>query len=179
MKRYLTIKNFRNINPVIINNKENNTSKKEDEVKYGRLYLNGDVEQGALISIIGANGTGKTNILSAVEKAFKGGIDDKIDNPKIESFIGCKPELEIFIESDSGIIYKGKCEAIEIKKEGYSEEYEYKYELVWELEENKINTDSILSKDYLLKITDYIFKTEMNIDEKNNKKNIDRKKYNL
>ena len=105
MKRYLTIKNFRNINPVIVNkDKENNSAVREDEVKYGRLYLNGDVEQGALISIIGANGTGKSNILSAVEKAFKGGIDDKRDNPKIDGFIGCKPELEIFIEGDSGNI---------------------------------------------------------------------------
>ncbi|EKV57056.1 hypothetical protein A966_08454 [Brachyspira hampsonii 30446] len=170
MKRYLTIKNFRNINPIIVS-KEASDKEKENEVKYGRLYINGDVEQGALISIIGANGTGKSNILSAIEKAFKGGIDDKIDNPKIEGFIGCKPELEIFIESDSGLIYKGKCEAIEIKKEGYGDEYKYK--LVWELEENKINTDIILIKDYLLKITDYIFRREMNIDEKNNKKNID------
>lgn len=106
MKRYLTIKNFRNINPVIIN--ENASEKeKEDEVKYGRLYLNGDVEQGGLISIIGANGTGKSNILSAVEKAFKGDIDDKRDNPKIDCFKDCKPELEIFIESDNGNIYNG------------------------------------------------------------------------
>ena len=106
MKRYLTIKNFRNINPVIIN--ENASEKeKEDEVKYGRLYLNGDVEQGGLIGIIGANGTGKSNILSAVEKAFKGGIDDKRDNPKIDCFKDCKPELEIFIESDNGNIYNG------------------------------------------------------------------------
>lgn len=106
MKRYLTIKNFRNINPVIIN-KNASEKEKEDEVKYGRLYLNGDVEQGALISIIGANGTGKSNILSAVEKAFKGGIDDKRDNPKIDGFKDCKPELEIFIESDNGNIYNG------------------------------------------------------------------------
>ena len=109
MKRYLTIKNFRNINPVIVNkDKENNSAYREDEVKYGRLYLNGDVEQGALISIIGANGTGKSNILSAVEKAFKGGINDKRDNPKIDGFIGCKPELEIFLESNSRNVYKGK-----------------------------------------------------------------------
>ncbi|MEI0579983.1 AAA family ATPase [Brachyspira pilosicoli] len=107
MKRYLTIKNFRNINPVIIN-EDASEKEKEDEVKYGRLYLNGDVEQGGLISIIGANGTGKSNILSAIEKAFKGGIDDKRDNPKIDGFIGCKPELEIFIESYRGNIYKGK-----------------------------------------------------------------------
>ena len=107
MKRYLTIKNFRNINPVIIN-KGASEKEKEDEVKYGRLYLNGDVEQGGLISIIGANGTGKSNILSVVEKAFKGGIDDKRDNPKIDGFKDCKPELEIFIESYIGNIYKGK-----------------------------------------------------------------------
>lgn len=145
MKRYLTIKNFRNINPVIINEYASE-KEKEDEVKYGRLYLNGDVEQGALISIIGANGTGKSNILSAVEKAFKGGIDDKKDNPKIDAFIGCKPELEIFIESDSGLIYKGKYETIE------TIDKRYEYKLVWKLEENKINADVILSKDYLLKI---------------------------
>ncbi|MEI0844377.1 hypothetical protein R4M06_10555 [Brachyspira pilosicoli] len=63
-----------------------------------------------MISIIGANGTGKSNILSAVEKAFKGGIDDKRDNPKIDDFLECKPELEIFIETDSGNIYIGKIE---------------------------------------------------------------------
>ena len=63
-----------------------------------------------MISIIGANGTGKSNILSAVEKAFKGGIDDKSDNPKIDDFLECKPELEIFIETDSGNIYIGKIE---------------------------------------------------------------------
>ena len=109
MKRYLTIKNFRNINPVIVNkDKENNSAYREDEEKYGRLYLNGYVEQGALISIIGANGTGKSNILSAVEKAFKGGIDDKMDNPKIDGFKDCKPELEIFLESNSRNVYKGK-----------------------------------------------------------------------
>ncbi len=101
MKRYLIMKNYRNINPVIINKDNRNIY---DEEKYGRLYLNGDVEQGALISIIGANGTGKSNILSAVEKAFKGGINDKRDNPKIDGFKDCKPELEIFIEGDSGNI---------------------------------------------------------------------------
>ena len=158
MKRYLTIKNFRNINPVIVNkDTEDNSEDKEDEVKYGRLYLNGDVEQGALISIIGANGTGKSNILSAIEKAFKGAIDDKRDNPKIDGFIGCKPELEIFIETDSGLIYKGKCNTIKTKRQGYEGDY-YKYILVWELEENKVNADIILSKDYLSKIIDYIYK---------------------
>ncbi|MEI0619443.1 AAA family ATPase [Brachyspira pilosicoli] len=141
MKRYLTIKNFRNINPVIIN-EEASDKEKEDEVKYGRLYLNGDVEQGGLISIIGANGTGKSNILSAVEKAFKGGIDDKRDNPKIDGFIGCKPELEIFIETDSGFLYRSSV---------------YR-ERVYKLKENKINADVVLSKDYLLKIIDYVFK---------------------
>ena len=116
MKRYLTIKNFRNINPVIVKKyTEDNSADKEDEVKYGRLYINGDVEQGALISIIGANGTGKSNILSAIEKAFKCGIDDKSDNPKIDGFIGCIPELEIFVETDNGLIYKGKCETANIK----------------------------------------------------------------
>ncbi|WP_297297663.1 AAA family ATPase [uncultured Brachyspira sp.] len=154
MKRYLTIKNFRNINPVIVNkDKENNSAVREDEVKYGRLYLNGDVEQGALISIIGANGTGKSNILSAVEKAFKGGIDDKRDNPKIDGFKDCKPELEIFLEVDSGLIYKGKYKIIK---------NENKYKLVWELEENNINIDTILSKDYLLKIIDWAFKLPNN-----------------
>lgn len=107
MKRYLIIKNFRNINPVIIN-KNASEKEKENEVKYGRLYINGDVGQGGLISIIGANGTGKSNILSAVEKAFKGGIDDKKDNPKIDGFKDCKPELEIFLESNSKNVYKGK-----------------------------------------------------------------------
>ena len=33
MKRYLTIKNFRNINPVL-----ENEGSKENELKYGRLY---------------------------------------------------------------------------------------------------------------------------------------------
>lgn len=117
MKRYLTIKNFRNINPVIVSNDtEYNSEKKEDEVKYGRLYLNGDIDQGALISIIGANGTGKSNILSAIEKSFKGGINGRKDNPKIDGFIGCKPDLEIFIEADSGLVYKGKCKTIRTKK---------------------------------------------------------------
>ena len=157
MKRYLTIKNFRNINPVIVKKyTEDNSADKEDEVKYCRLYINGDVEQGALISIIGANGTGKSNILSAIEKAFKGGIDDKSDNPKIDGFIGCIPELEIFIETDNGLIYKGKCETANIKKQGINEEE--KYILVWKLKENKINEDIILSKDYLSKIIDHIYK---------------------
>ena len=114
------------------------------------------MEQGALISIIGANGTGKSNILSAIEKAFKGGIDDKSDNPKIDGFIGCIPELEIFIETDNGLIYKGKCETANIKKQGINEEE--KYILVWKLKENKINEDIILSKDYLSKIIDHIYK---------------------
>ena len=114
------------------------------------------MEQGALISIIGANGTGKSNILSAIEKAFKGGIDDKSDNPKIDGFIGCIPELEIFVETDNGLIYKGKCETANIKKQGINEEE--KYILVWKLKENKINEDIILSKDYLSKIIDHIYK---------------------
>ena len=108
MKRYLTIKNFRNINPIIIN--ENSSNKKEHELKYGRLYLNGDMEQGTLISIIGANGTGKTNVLSAIEKTFTGNIDYKKDSPKIDGFINCQTELNVFIESYNGIIYKGKAE---------------------------------------------------------------------
>lgn len=167
MKRYLTIKNFRNINPVIVGKEaEYNSEKKEDEVKYGRLYLNGDIEQGALISIIGANGTGKSNILSAIEKSFKGGINGRKDNPKIDGFIGCKPELEIFIEADSGLVYKGKCKTIRIKKTGYSEKDEYKDKLVWELEENKINADIILSKNYLLKILDYIYNATNNVSSK-------------
>ena len=140
MKRYLIMKNYRNINPVIINKDNRNIY---DEEKYGRLYLNGDVEQGALISIIGANGTGKSNILSAVEKAFKGGIDDKRDNPKINSFKDCKPELEIFFEGDSGNIYNGNFKDNKI---------------IWKLKENKINADVIFSKDYLLKIVDTKFK---------------------
>ncbi|WP_288685290.1 hypothetical protein [uncultured Brachyspira sp.] len=40
MKRYLIMKNYRNINPVIIN-EEASDKEKEDEVKYGRLYLMG------------------------------------------------------------------------------------------------------------------------------------------
>ena len=63
MKRYITIKNFRNINPVIVNKDSQN---KECELKYGRLYLNGDLHQGALISIISTNGSGKSNILKAI-----------------------------------------------------------------------------------------------------------------
>ena len=73
MKRYLTIKNFRNINPIAID--ENIVNKKENELKYGRLYLNSNMQEGALISIIGANGIGKSNVLSAIEKTFIGNID--------------------------------------------------------------------------------------------------------
>lgn len=161
MKRYLTIKNFRNINPVIVS-KEDSSSNKEDEIKYGRLYINGDVEQGALISIIGANGTGKTNILSAIEKAFKGGINGKKDNPKIDGFIECQAELEIFIETDGGITYKGKCKSINTE-EG-KDNYEDK--LVWELEKNSINNDIILSQNYLSKIIDYVYNDTNNISSK-------------
>lgn len=49
MKRYITIKNYRNINSVIVN-KDASDKEKEDEVKYGRLYINADIEQGALIN---------------------------------------------------------------------------------------------------------------------------------
>lgn len=38
MKRYLIMKNYRNINPVIINKDNRNIY---DEEKYGRLYLMG------------------------------------------------------------------------------------------------------------------------------------------
>ena len=140
MKRYLTIKNFRNINPVL-----ENEGSKENELKYGRLYLNGDMEQGALISIIGANGIGKSNILSAVEKAFTGCIDDKRDNPKIEGFINCKPEISIFIETDEGIIYKGNAQNKNI---------------VWTVIENKDLYDIVLKKNYIYKILNYIFKSD-------------------
>lgn len=145
MKRYLTIKNFRNINPVIIN--ENASEKeKEDEVKYGRLYLNGDVEQGGLISIIGANGTGKSNILSAVEKAFKCGIDDKRDNPKIDGFKDCKPELEIFIESDSDNIFNRKF------KNG---------KIIWYI--HKFNILLINNNFYILKIVEILLQKNKDI----------------
>ena len=140
MKRYLTIKNFRNINPVL-----ENEGSKENELKYGRLYLNGDMEQGALISIIGANGIGKSNVLSAVEKAFTGCIDDKRDNPKIEGFINCKPEISIFIETDEGIIYKGNAQNKNI---------------VWTVIENKDLYDIVLKKNYIYKILNYIFKSD-------------------
>lgn len=153
MKRYITIKNYRNINSVIVN-KDASDKEKEDEVKYGRLYINADIEQGALISIIGANGVGKSNILSAIEKAFKGGIYDKIDNPKINGFIGCQPELEIFIEGDSGLVYRGKYKT-KIKTE--DNKYEDVNECVWKLKKDKINADVFFSKDYLLKLLNYNF----------------------
>lgn len=140
MKRYLTIKNFRNINPIYID--ENTINKKEDELKYGRLYLNGDIEQGALISIIGANGTGKTNVLSAIEKTFTGNIDDKKDNPKIDGFINCSPELNVFVESNNGIIYKGKSEDGSV---------------VWNIEETNNIIDILINKDYISKILNNIF----------------------
>ena len=145
MKRYLTIKNFRNINPVIVN-KDASEKEKENEVKYGRLYINGDVEQGGLISIIGANGTGKSNILSAVEKAFKGGIDDKRDNPKIDGFKDCKPELEIFIESDSDNIFNGKF------KNG---------KVIWYI--HKFNTILIKNKFYASKISEILLQKNKDI----------------
>lgn len=143
MKRYITIKNFRNINPVIVNKDSEN---KECELKYGRLYLNGDLEQGALISIIGANGSGKTNILKAIEKTFKGGIEAKKDNPKIEGFISCKAELNIFIETDIGLKYKGHAENGSI---------------VWEL--LKENTNNIVfDKNYLTRLINHIFQNNSN-----------------
>ena len=143
MKRYITIKNFRNINPVIVNKDSEN---KECELKYGRLYLNGDLEQGALISIIGANGSGKTNILKAIEKTFKGGIEAKKDNPKIEGFISCKAELNIFIETDIGLKYKGHAENDSI---------------VWEL--LKENTNNIVfDKNYLTRLINHIFQNNSN-----------------
>ena len=143
MKRYITIKNFRNINPVIVNKDPEN---KECELKYGRLYLNGDLEQGALISIIGANGSGKTNILKAIEKTFKGGIEAKKDNPKIEGFISCKAELNIFIETDIGLKYKGHAENDSI---------------VWEL--LKENTNNIVfDKNYLTRLINHIFQNNSN-----------------
>ena len=143
MKRYITIKNFRNINPIIVNKDSEN---KECELKYGRLYLNGDLEQGALISIIGANGSGKTNILKAIEKTFKGGIEGKKDNPKIEGFISCKAELNIFIETDIGLKYKGHAENDSI---------------VWEL--LKENTNNIVfDKNYLTRLINHIFQNNSN-----------------
>ena len=147
MKRYLTIKNFRNINPIIIN--ENSSNKKEHELKYGRLYLNGDMEQGTLISIIGANGTGKTNVLSAIEKTFTGNIDYKKDSPKIDGFINCQTELNVFIESYNGIIYKGKAEDNDI---------------IWDISETNNIMDIIINKNYIYKILDNIFKFRNNND---------------
>ncbi|WP_300752157.1 AAA family ATPase [uncultured Brachyspira sp.] len=161
MKRYLTIKNFRNINPVLENEHDGS---KENELKYGRLYLNGDMKQGALISIIGANGIGKSNILSAVEKAFTGCIDDKRDNPKIEGFINCKPEISIFIETDEGIIYKGNAQNKNI---------------VWTVIENKDLYDIVLKKNYIYKILNYIFKSDDEVYKDNELFYIYKNNYNI
>ena len=140
MKRYLTIKNFRNINPIAID--ENIVNKKENELKYGRLYLNSNMQEGALISIIGANGIGKSNVLSAIEKTFIGNIDNKKDNPKIDGFINCKPELNVFIESENGIIYKGESEDNNI---------------VWDISETNNIINILINKGYIYKILDNIF----------------------
>ncbi|MEI0517066.1 ATP-binding protein [Brachyspira murdochii] len=122
------------------------------------------MKQGSLISIIGANGIGKSNILSAVEKAFTGCIDDKRDNPKIEVFINCKPEISIFIETDEGIIYKGNAQNKNI---------------VWTVIENKDLYDIVLKKNYIYKILNYIFKSDDEVYKDNELFYIYKNNYNI
>lgn len=102
MKRYLIIKNYRNINPVIIN-KDNRDI--YDEEKYGRYYL-GSMENGDLIINIGQNGIGKSNILDAVNDFFTSNNYQYDNKPRMDVYTNCLPELELMIELDSGNKYK-------------------------------------------------------------------------
>lgn len=102
MKRYLIIKNYRNINPVIINKDNRNIY---DEEKYGRYYL-GSMENGDLIINIGQNGIGKSNILDAVNDFFTSSNYQYDNKPRMEAYTNCLPELELMIELDNGNKYK-------------------------------------------------------------------------
>lgn len=102
MKRYLIIKNYRNINPVIINKDNRNIY---DEEKYGRYYL-GSMENGDLIINIGQNGIGKSNVLDAVNDFFTSNNYQYDNKPRMDAYANCLPELELIIEVDSGNKYK-------------------------------------------------------------------------
>ena len=102
MKRYLIIKNYRNINPVIINKDNRNIY---DEEKYGRYYL-GSMENGDLIINIGQNGIGKSNILDAINDFFTSNNYQYDNKPRMEAYTNCLPELELMIELDNGNKYK-------------------------------------------------------------------------
>ena len=102
MKRYLIIKNYRNINPVIINKDNRNIY---DEEKYGRYYL-GSMENGDLIINIGQNGIGKSNVLDAVNDFFTSSNYQYDNKPRMDAYANCLPELELIIEVDSGNKYK-------------------------------------------------------------------------
>lgn len=102
MKRYLIMKNYRNINPVIINKDNRNIY---DEEKYGRYYL-GSMENGDLIINIGQNGIGKSNILDAVNDFFTSNNYQYDNKPRMDTYANCLPELELIIEVDSGNKYK-------------------------------------------------------------------------
>ncbi|MEI0822161.1 AAA family ATPase, partial [Brachyspira pilosicoli] len=102
MKRYLIMKNYRNINPVIINKDNRNIY---DEEKYGRYYL-GSMENGDLIINIGQNGIGKSNILDAVNDFFTSNNYQYDNKPRMDAYANCLPELELIIEVDSGNKYK-------------------------------------------------------------------------
>lgn len=102
MKRYLIMKNYRNINPVIINKDNRNIY---DEEKYGRYYL-GSMENGDLIINIGQNGIGKSNILDAVNYFFTSNNYQYDNKPRMDAYANCLPELELIIEVDSGNKYK-------------------------------------------------------------------------
>ena len=102
MKRYLIIKNYRNINPVIINKDNRNIN---DEDKYGRYYL-GSIENGDLIINIGQNGIGKSNVLDAVNDFFTSNNYQYDNKPRMEAYTNCLPELELMLELDNGNKYK-------------------------------------------------------------------------
>lgn len=102
MKRYLIIKNYRNINPVIINKDNRNIY---DEEKYGRYYL-GSMENGDLIINIGQNGIGKSNVLDAVNDFFTSSNYQYDNKPRMDTYTNCLPELELMIELDNGNKYK-------------------------------------------------------------------------
>ena len=102
IKRYMIIKNYRNINPVIINKDNRNIY---DEEKYGRYYL-GSMENGDLIINIGQNGIGKSNVLDAVNDFFTSSNYQYDNKPRMDAYANCLPELELIIEVDSGNKYK-------------------------------------------------------------------------
>lgn len=102
MKRYLIMKNYRNINPVIINKDNRNIY---DEEKYGRYYL-GSIGNGDLIINIGQNGIGKSNVLDAVNDFFTSNNYQYDNKPRMEAYTNCLPELELMIEVDNGNKYK-------------------------------------------------------------------------